>query len=137
LKPESRVATTHLQDELNSFTRDFLFNPINRNGNLRYSPVIAMNATDGDRWRSNFASVVNEVWSRGGDMWVSKRLITERPRPEWAWVEGDDPRISWNDLYKFFSQFEFNQSAGGEDGFLLLEPTERNSHILKSIPSGQ
>jgi general stress protein CsbA len=137
LKPESRVATSHLQDELNNFTRDFLFNPINRNGNLRYHPVVALNATGGERWRSNFVKVTNEVWGLGGDMWVSKRLLSPAPRPEWGWVEGDDPRISWTDLYKFFSQFEFKQSAGGDDGFFLLEPTPRNLEIFKSIPPGQ
>ena len=132
LKPESRVVTSHLQDEINNFTRDFLFNPINRNGNLRYFAVVAVNSTQVDYWRRDFASGTKEVWSSGGDLWISKRLLTPRPRPEWTWVEGDDPRISWTDLYKFFSQFEMGQSVGGDDGFVLLIPSDRNKEILNS-----
>jgi hypothetical protein len=132
LKPGSRVVTSHLQDEINNFTRDFLFNPINRNGNLHYYAVVTVNSAQVDHWRSDFAAVTKEVWSKGGDLWISKRLLTPRPRPEWSWVEGDDPRISWTDMYKFFSQFEMGQSVGGDDGFVLLVPSNRNKEILNS-----
>jgi 4-amino-4-deoxy-L-arabinose transferase-like glycosyltransferase len=130
LKPNSRVITSHLQDDINNFTRDFLFNPINQNGNLRYYAVAAVNSTQIEHWRGDFASVAYEVWDHDGDLWISKRLLATRPRPEWSWVEGDDPRISWTDLYKFFSQFQMGQSVGGEDGFVLLLPSQQNKEIL-------
>jgi hypothetical protein len=131
LKPESRVVTSHLQDEINNFTRDFLFNPINRNGNLHYYAAVAVNSTQVEHWQRSFAVTAREVWKSNGDLWLSKRLLTPRPRPEWGWVEGDDPRISWTDLYNFFSQFETGQAVSGEDGFVLLVPSARNVEILR------
>jgi hypothetical protein len=130
LKPGSRVITSHLQDEINNFTRDFLFNSINRNGNLRYYAVATINTSQVEHWRGEFASMAKAVWSHGGDLWLSKRLLRPRPLREWGWVEGDDPRISWTDLYEYFSQLELGTSVGGDDGFVLILPSERNAEIL-------
>lgn len=133
LKPESRVVTSHLQDEINNFTRDFLFNPINRSGNLHYLPVVALNTAQVDHWQQEFASAALDVWSQNGDLWVSKRLLNPRPRPEWLWVEGDDSRVSWTDLYRYFSQFQWAREVGGEDGFVLLQPSPPNREILSRL----
>jgi hypothetical protein len=133
LKPGSIVVTSHLQDEINNFTRDFPFNPINRTGNLRYHSVLAINTSQISRWQQDFAVKVLCVWTAGGDAWLSKRLLTARPRADWSWVEGDDPRVSWNDLYRFFSDFDTGQSVGGDDGFVLLTPTMRNRSLIEGL----
>ena len=133
LKPESRVVTSHLQDEINNFTRDFLFNPINRSGKLHYYPMVALNTAQVDNWRQTFAAEVLRIWDGNGDMWVSKRILHPRPKEEWNWVEGDDPRVSWTDLYNYFSQFQFGQEVGGEDGFVLLLPSPQNKEILSKL----
>lgn len=130
LKPESRVVTSHLQDEINNFTRDFLFNQINRSGKLHYHALLGLNTQQVDHWQQGFASTVLKAWEEGGDLWVSKRMLNPRPKPEWNWVEGDDPRVSWTDLYQYFSQFQWGQEVGGEDGFVLLLPTSYNREIL-------
>lgn len=133
LKPESRVVTSHLQDEINNFTRDFLFNPINREGNLHYYPMVAPNTAQVDNWRQTFAAETLRIWDSNGDMWVSKRMLHPKPKEEWNWVEGDDPRVSWTDLYNYFSQFQFGPEVGGEDGFVLLAPTPQNREILSKL----
>ncbi|HEX6650559.1 MAG TPA: hypothetical protein VF075_13505 [Pyrinomonadaceae bacterium] len=133
LKPESRVVTSHLQDEINNFTRDFLFNPINRAGNLHYYPMVAPNTAQVEHWRQTFAAEAFQIWNSNGDLWVSKRLLNPRPRVEWNWVEGDDPRVSWTDLFKYFSQFEWGQQVGGEDGFVLLVPSAQNRETLNRL----
>ena len=133
LKPESRVVTSHLQDEINNFTRDFLFNPINRSGNLHYYPMVALNTAQVDNWRQTFAAEALRIWDGNGDMWVSKRMLSPRPKEEWNWVEGDDPRVSWTDLYDYFSQFEYGQDVSGEDGFILLQPSPGNKEILSRL----
>jgi hypothetical protein len=46
-------------------------------------------------------------------------------------VESDDPRVSWTDIYTFFSQLQMGQSVGGEDGFMLLLPSPQNEKILR------
>ena len=133
LKPESRVVTSHLQDEVNNFTRDFLFNPINRAGNLHYYPMLAPNTAQVDNWRQTFAAEALRIWNGNGDMWVAKRLRHARPKEEWNWVEGDDSRVSWTDLYNYFSPMQFGQEVGGEDGFVLLLPSEQNKAILSKL----
>ena len=133
LKPESRVVTSHLQDEINNFTRDFLFNPINRSGNLHYYPMVALNTSQVDNWRQTFAAEALNIWNRNGDMWISKRMLQPRPKEEWNWVEGDDSRVSWTDLYNYFSQFQFGQDVGGEDGFILLVPSQQNRERLSKL----
>ena len=133
LKPESRVITSHLQDEINNFTRDFLFNPINRSGNLHYYAVLALNTQQVEHWQQDCAATALEVWEQGGDVWVSKRMLNPRPRPEWNWVEGDDSRVSWTDLYAYFSQFQWGQEVSGEDGFVLLLPSSHNKDVLSKL----
>jgi hypothetical protein len=137
LTPESRVVTSHLQDELNNFTRDFPFNPINRDRNLQYYAVLAVNTAQIEHWREDFATMSLSVWEKGGDIWLSKRLFERRPKPQWGWVEGDDSRISWSDLNSFFSGFQIGESVGGDDGFVLLPPSESNKRILAEIPNHQ
>ena len=45
-----------------------------------------------------------KAWAKGGDAWLSARLLSAKPEPHWNWVEGDDPRVKWDDIYKFFAQ---------------------------------
>jgi len=137
LKPESRVVTSHLQDELNNFTRDFPFNPINRDRNLQYYAVLAVNTAQIERWREDFATMALSVWAKGGDIWLSRRLFEPRPKPQWGWVEGDDSRISWADLSSFFSEFQVGESVGGDDGFILMPPSETNKRIVTQVVSHQ
>lgn len=133
LKPGSRVVTSHLLDEVNNFTRDFLFNPINRSGTLRYYAVVTLNTSQVDHWQQDFAKTVLDVWNDNGDVWVSKRLLSQTPKAEWNWVEGDDSRVSWKDLNNFFLQFDFEKETIEEDGFLLLSRSQRNQWIVNQL----
>lgn len=130
LKPNSIVVVSHLQDDLANFTRDFLFNPVIRNNNLHYTAVLAINTSQVDHWRQESAQQIEKVWSKNGDVWLTKRLLSPRPRLDWNWVEGDDPRVSWTDLYNYFSRFETGQAVGDDDGFVLLLPSEKNKELL-------
>jgi len=132
LKPDSIVVVSHLQDDLANFTRDFLFSPVNRNNNLHYTAVLAINTSQVDHWKQDSARQITKVWSQNGDVWLTKRLLSPRPRLDWNWVEGDDPRVSWTDLYNYFSRFETGKAVGGDDGFVLLLPSERNKELLAS-----
>jgi hypothetical protein len=82
------------------------------------------------QWRQEFAAKVIAVWSRGGEVWISKRFWSPTPRPEWNWVEGDDPRVTWPELPRFFSQLRTDGDLGGADGFRRLAPDEINRTYL-------
>jgi hypothetical protein len=130
VKPHSWLVTTHLQDELVNFQASFPFKPVNRHNQYHLYPLVVPNSDQAARWRQEFASNMLEAWAKGGDGWLSTRLFSVKPEASWNWVEGDDPRVRWGDIYKFFSQFETGVMAGGADGFVLLERSEGNAQLL-------
>jgi hypothetical protein len=131
LKSGSWIFTANWQDDLVNFNRSFPLNPINRNSNLRIGTLISPGEPEVAHWQHDFSFRVQSIWADGGDVWISRRLLSARPQADWNWVEGDDPRISWNDLYGYCSQLELGQSVGiGHDGFVLLLPSENNLRYL-------
>jgi hypothetical protein len=133
LKPNSWLVTTHLQDDLVNFQSSFPFEPINRHNTYHIYPLVVLNSDQASRWREEFASNVLKAWEMGGDAWLSCRLLSAKPEPQWNWVEGDDPRVKWNDIYQFLAQFDTSDMAGGADGFVLLEKSEKNTQLLNTI----
>jgi hypothetical protein len=140
-KPNSHIATVLWQDDVISFYWNYPFNPINRTGILSQPrgdvpviyDIVDRNGPNAARWRQIFAADALTVWSRGGDMWVSKEAFSARPRADSAWVEGDDPTVTWLDVPRFFTALDTDRSVGGENGFLLLSPSTHNKHILAQL----
>jgi len=133
LGQESRIIAATWQDELINFNRSYPFHPLNRAGNLRVGALVTPGTTQAAEWREGFAAEALAIWKRGGEVWVSKRVFSPRPRPEWNWAEGDEKRVSWPEFRAFFSQMEIGESAGGDDGFVLIPSTSRNEEYLKRI----
>jgi hypothetical protein len=137
-KPHSEIATVLAQDEVFAFYWNFPLHPMNLTGIMAQRPdgepvvfdIVDRNSEQAPRWRETFASETLTVWSRGGDLWISKEAFAPRPRADSAWVEGDDPRVPWRDIHQFFSQLETGRSAGGETGFFLLPPSPANRERL-------
>jgi hypothetical protein len=133
LKPNSWLVTTHLQDDLVNFQANFPFEPINRHNTYHVYPLVVLNSDQAARWQEEFAANMLKAWSRGGDAWLSARMLSAKPEPHWNWVEGDDPRVKWDDIYKFFSQLHKGDVASGADGFVLLEKSDANVQLLNMI----
>lgn len=133
LKPGSRVAGVNLQDEVAQFTQSFPFHPINRHGGFRLYPIVTIGTSQVAHWREDFARETLAAWDGGGEMWVTRRVQSARPRAGWYWVEGDDARVSWTDLYGFFSRLETGLAVGGDDGFVLLARSPENEKILREL----
>lgn len=133
LKPNSWLVTTHLQDDLVNFQASFPFEPINRHNTYHVYPLIWLNSDQAARWQEEFAANMLDAWDKGGDAWLSTRMLSPRPEPQWNWVEGDDPRVKWNDVYKFFAQLQKSDVASGADGFVLLEKSDANVQLLNTI----
>jgi hypothetical protein len=134
LKPPSRVYVVNLQDELLNFNRSFPFNPINRGG-LAVNGLIEVGRKMVPQWRQDFAVRAQSAWDHGGDVWVTRRVLSPGPAANWNWVEGDDRRASWNDLYTFFAQLQQGKNVGGDDGFVNILPSEENQKFLRSFAS--
>ena len=130
LKPASRVFVINFQDDLYSFQRNFPFNPIVRSDTLKVRSLIEVSGKDAPQWRKVFAAQAQSAWNEGGDVWVTSRVLRARPKADWNWVEGDDKRLSWNDVHQFFSQLDLGEPVGGEDGFVLVLPSAKTKLIL-------
>lgn len=85
-------------------------------------------------WRAEFAARVLNTWKEGQAVWISQRVYAARPHADWAWVEGDDPRIRWAELPPFFEQFQTDAAVNsGEDGFVRLAQTPSNKLLLERL----
>lgn len=135
LKPESAIITVDLQDPLVNFHRSFPFNPVVQQTDARISALLMIGTEQVPGWAEDFARKAVSTWGRGGDVWVTKRAFSPRPREEWGWVEGADKRVSWGDLYSLFSNLQAGESTGGEDGFVLLPPSSNNEMAMAALLS--
>lgn len=133
LKPGSRVFVVNYQDDLYSFQRNFPFNLIVRSHKLKVGSLVEVSGKDAPQWRKTFAAQAQSAWNDGGDVWVTSRVLSARPKADWNWVEGDDKRVSWNDVHQFFSQLDVGESIGGEDGFVLVLPSAKTKLILDQV----
>jgi hypothetical protein len=133
IQPGTRLITINQQDELVNFKRSFPFHQINSRLDFQVRPLIATGTIQVDTWRREFALQTLSTWARGDDVWVSRRVFADRPRPEWYWVEGDDERVSWSDLRSLFAGLEVSGQLGGEDGFVLLAPSGINKRALELL----
>lgn len=128
VRPQSIVLVG--KDELENFVRDFPFNPVNHHNDLRVHSFLPLGMPQLTKWREDVARRAFTAWREGGDVFVSRRVFAERPRAEWEWVEGADPRVRWAEVREFFARLETGQAIGGEDGFALLPRTPENEKFL-------
>jgi hypothetical protein len=133
LRPESKVFTVNWQDDLVNFNRSYPFHPLNRDVGLRVNSLVTVGTTQVLRWREDLASQALVVWGAGGEVWVSRRALHDRPRAEWNWAEGDDARVSWTDFRPFVERLEAGETLGGEDGFFMLVPSPANKHLFRQL----
>jgi hypothetical protein len=137
-KPHSEIATVLAQDDVFAFYWNYPLHPLSLTGFMAQRPdqvpvvfdIVNRNSLGAARWRTTFATEAATVWSRGGDLWVSKEAFEPRPRRDSAWVEGDDPTVPWGDVHQFFSKLQTGRSTGGENGFFLLPPSPANRERL-------
>jgi hypothetical protein len=97
-----------------------------------YVLVIPGNA-DSDRWPQAFARRAMRTSQEGGEVWISKRMLSARPLADWSWTEGEDPLLKWRDIPDFFRRFTFDGDVGGTDGFLRVARVPANQSLLDAI----
>lgn len=133
LKPGDELITLP-SDELINFHRSYPFNPLNKpSQNLSMDPTFTLGTSSTGQWRQDLADFILRVWNGGNSIWISRRVFSISPQPEWGWVEKDDPRVSWFDVYGFFSRFEQGRTEGGHDGFTELPPSKSNLQFLHEV----
>ncbi len=138
LVPNSIVTLVSLGDDICAFPQHYPYHEFNRQRPIPYYLAVALGFADTKNWREGFGSRALAAWKDNGDLWVSKRLLAERPIPETAWAEGDDPNLKWSALSGFFSAFQYDKDIGGLDGFERLARTDPNRDLLvaAAVPLG-
>ena len=131
LPRESRIYTI-AEDNVFQLRVNAPLHEVNRLGDYEVTGVYVPMMRTG-HWKHDFASGVLSVWEKGGEVWVTTRVLQAAPRREWNWVEGDDPKVSWKDIVNFFPPLERGTTVGGEDGFFLLPHSATNRATLASF----
>lgn len=121
------------RDEAYAFTKQRPFHPLNRKTDMLVWDLIETGTSRGPLWRERLAEIVTGVWKENGEVWVSKRVLAEKPAEEWYWVEGDVPRVRWTDLPAFFSTLTSSEERGGPDGFFLVDQDQHNLQIFREL----
>ncbi len=133
LNPEDRIFVVIIQDPLLVAKRDPFFP---RTRDFKIGALVPIGYASAPQWRSDFARGVQETWAKGGTVWLSKRVWSERPEPDWDWTEGDEKSVSWSDIPAFFGGFERGQDLGGNDGFASLSRSPANERLIERAVTG-
>lgn len=124
------VVILTIQDNLEGLVSRALFGEMNSPRPFPLYDLIEPGTLRVERWRQEFATKASMAWKAGGEVWVTNEVWSAQPRPEWNWVEGDDPRVSWQELPRFFSPLQTDSKSGGDNGFSRLTNNEDNRTYL-------
>jgi hypothetical protein len=124
LPPHSSIYTIG-EDSVFELRVDAPFHEINRAGDYEVTGVYVPMMRTG-HWKEDFATGSLSVWEKGGEVWVTTRVLHAQPQREWNWVEGDDPKVSWKAIFDYFQPLDRGKVVGGEDGFFLLPSSATN-----------
>jgi hypothetical protein len=106
------------------------FNPRNQVNALPLYQVIGVHAREFKSWKADSSCRILQAWVAGGNVFFSKRLLARTPKPDWGWVENDDPKVHWVDIRSFYSQLDLDANLGAQDGFVRVAHTRKNESIL-------
>jgi len=81
-------------------------------------------------WRESFATNSLKAWHNHEEVWVCRGLLDSVPESRWGWIEGADSRITWLDIYGFFSRLETSEVRGD---FVRMPPTQANIKLLQGF----
>jgi hypothetical protein len=130
----SLVAVLTNHDEIEDFVSRSPFAEVNRPNSFVVYDVVEPATLRVLHWKEQFAARALQAWDRGGEVWISQRVWSIQPHPDWHWVEGDDRRVSWKEIPEFFSILQTDASTHTEDGFLRLTRNEANRVFLCCSP---
>ncbi len=130
ITPAGLVVLVTNQDSIEEFFGRSISGEVNRPQPLRVYDIVEPGTVRIQQWREEFSATILKVWNDGGEVWVTKRAWAPRPKPEWNWVERDDPLEVWEDLYLFMQPLKTDADLGESDGFFRLKPGEENSLYL-------
>jgi chromate transport protein ChrA len=119
------------QDDGLRFVDGRPFHPASR-FRLNLLTAVPIGKVDSANWKPAMSKTILATWQHGGRVWLSARMIQENPSPQW-WIEGDENRVRWAEVSRFYRGLDIAESVGGEDGFLELAQSPHNLALLQEI----
>jgi hypothetical protein len=127
-RPADVLVLLSPRDPIWRFHRVYPFHPLSRVP-FRLADAFEPANVETPLFRQEFARQVLAAWQDGGEVWLTRRVMAERPQPEWEWVEGDNG-ARWQELSAYYRRFATDAEAGGEDGFLRVAASPANRLLL-------
>jgi hypothetical protein len=128
LRPGSCLFLVYPWDEIGVLNRDYPCNPLGHR--LTTDSAIPLNVRRAAQWQAVMCRRMETIWDRGGDVWVTRRLLNPVPRPEWGWVEDPSSDLRWATLHRFFAELEAEELPAAGELFVRILPTEANRERL-------
>jgi len=121
--PRDVALVPGFKDDALAFINEQPFHPASRKG-FQIGVALSAGGNQARMWREELARRIKVTWRLGGQVWLSERLFQQRPSAPW-WIEGDESRIRWADVYAFCRGLEYDISTG-RDGFVRVISSPRN-----------
>ena len=132
----SKIVLLNFKDELWRQQDRLPFHPEMRVSLPVYDLLATGVAGAAETWRAKFANECLRAFQSGGQVWVSERVLRDRPLPDWKWVEGDQQGVTWTDFPQLFRSLAYSEKRGSGDGFRRLVPSPANLEKLHSLAAG-
>jgi hypothetical protein len=132
LASNSRLFVVNGNDILMRLSYNDPLNPLHRQPLASIGLIMPSLGPEVPYWREIFSCAVLAAWNNRGEAWVTTRVLADQPIREWGWVEGDDKRVSWNDIHQLFMGFDHSRERGGRDGFFSIQNSPETVRSLLS-----
>lgn len=96
---------------------------------LKLETIVDLGVASTSEWRARVCTHMSQRWRSQTAVVVDSSLLASAPRQDSSWVEGDDPRVSWRDIYGFFGKLETGGRVGDTD-FVRIPATPRNTETI-------
>ncbi len=126
LPPNSHLVVQEQREQI--LKRDY-FLPPDYIGH--YYHLVETGHSRSGEWRQEFAKMAMVTWGKGGQVWVTKCFLSDRPTFSCNWTEGDDKNLRWHDVELFFAKLDRATTLGGTEGFVLIPQTTHNYVVMR------
>ncbi len=111
------VALLSSKDDYADFQSVHPFDTFNQSDRLQFFSTVSIGEDSAIAWKKRFETNAQETWNRGGDVWVTRVLVTEKPGDTIYWIENYQPEVKWSYIHSYFRSLDYSDST---PDFLLL-----------------
>lgn len=131
------IFVANYADPVFDIAKGMMTSPYRIYSNLPVSPITGVAIPKGASFKNILKIKIDKALLKGGNIYVSKRLLSDKPKQGWGWVDGDSISGSWSDVASIFKQYDYCSDTI-DDGFYFLKNSSSscifdNSYIAKKL----